>query len=81
MAGTIAGRRVTGGLACVAVAALASVLPALAIAGLLLAILVAVILGDEWAAARRRARGEPSPLERLEATAPRQPASYEYDDT
>ena len=71
MAGTIAGRRVTGGLACVAVAALASVLPALAIAGLLLAILVAVILGDEWAAARRRARGEPSPLERLEATAPR----------
>ena len=44
MAGTIAARRVTGGLACVAVAALASVLPALAIAGLLLAILVAVLL-------------------------------------
>jgi low temperature requirement protein LtrA len=71
MAGTVAGRRVAGGLACVAVAALGSTLPALAISGLLLAVLVAVILGDEWAAARRRARGEPSPLERLEVTAGR----------
>jgi low temperature requirement protein LtrA len=71
MAGTVAGRRVAGGLACVAVAALGELLPALAIAGLLLAILIAVIAGDQVAAARRRARGEPSPLERLEATASR----------
>jgi hypothetical protein len=33
---------------------------------LLLAVLVAVIVGDYVAATRRRARGEPSPLERLE---------------
>jgi hypothetical protein len=45
------------------------VLPALAISGLLLAILVAVIVGDQLAAARRRARGDASPLERLEASA------------
>jgi hypothetical protein len=54
----------------VAVAALGDLLPALAIGGLLLMILVAVIVGDEVAAARRKGRGEPSPLERLEAGAP-----------
>jgi low temperature requirement protein LtrA len=69
MAGTVAGRRVAGGLACIAVAALGGVMPALALGGILLAILVAVIVGDQVAAARRRARGEPSPLERLEASA------------
>jgi low temperature requirement protein LtrA len=69
MAGTVAGRRVAGGLACVAVAGLGGVLPALAISGLLLAILVAVIVGDQLAATRRRARGDASPLERLEASA------------
>jgi hypothetical protein len=34
---------------------------------LILAILVVLILAEERAAARRRARGEPSPLERLNA--------------
>jgi low temperature requirement protein LtrA len=69
MAGTVAGRRVAAGLACVAVAALGDLLPALAIGGLLLGILVAVIVGDQVAASRRKGRGEPSPLERLEASA------------
>ena len=68
MAGTVAGRRVAGGMGCIALAALGPVLPALAISGLLLAVLVAVIAGDQVAAARRRARGEPSPLDRLEAS-------------
>src|SRR5215207_3093604 len=35
------------------------------VAGLLFAVLVAVIVGDQIAGARRRQRGEPSPLERV----------------
>jgi hypothetical protein len=37
------------------------------VAALLLGVLVAVIVGDQLAGARRRGRGEPSPLERLGA--------------
>jgi low temperature requirement protein LtrA len=65
--GTIGGRRLAGALACLAVGAIGTFAPALVVAGLLLAVLVAVIAGDQVAGARRRARGEPSPLERLEA--------------
>jgi hypothetical protein len=46
--------------------------PALVVAALVVAVLVAVIGAEQVAAARRRARGEPSPLERLEASAVRQ---------
>jgi hypothetical protein len=46
--------------------------PALVVAALLLAVLVVVIGAEHVAAARHRARGEPSPLERLEASAARQ---------
>jgi hypothetical protein len=42
-------------------------MPALAVAALLVAILVIVIALEEHSGARRRALGELSPLERLEA--------------
>jgi low temperature requirement protein LtrA len=65
MSGTIAGRRLAGALACLAVAAVGAFAPALVVAGLLFGVLVAVIVGDQMAGARRRGRGEPSPLERV----------------
>jgi low temperature requirement protein LtrA len=69
MAGSIAWKRITGAVACLLVGAVGIVLPALAVAALLVGVLVAVIGAEQLAASRRRARGEPSPLERLEATA------------
>jgi len=45
------------------------VAPAIVVAGLVVGVLVAIIALDELAAWRRRLRGEPSPLERLEASA------------
>ena len=42
-------------------------MPALVLAVLVTGILIAVIAAEQVAAARRRARGEPSPLDRLEA--------------
>jgi low temperature requirement protein LtrA len=68
LAHTIAWRRVAGAIACVAVAAVGAFAPALVVSALLLAVLVTVIVADQFAAARRRSRGEPSPLERLGTT-------------
>jgi low temperature requirement protein LtrA len=65
MSGTLAGRRLMGALACLAIAAIGTFAPALVVAGLLFAVLVAVIVGDQLAGARRRRRGDPSPLERV----------------
>jgi low temperature requirement protein LtrA len=65
--GTIGGRRLAGALACLAIGAIGTFAPALVVAALLLGVLVAVIVGDQLAGARRRGRGEPSPLERLGA--------------
>jgi low temperature requirement protein LtrA len=65
--GTISGRRLAGALACIAIAAIGTFAPALVVAGLLFGVLIAVIVGDQVAAARRRGRGEPSPLERVGA--------------
>src|SRR5215207_2045851 len=65
MTGTISGRRLAGALACLAVAAVGTFAPALVVAGFLFGVLVAVIVGDQVAAVRRRRRGEPSPLERV----------------
>jgi low temperature requirement protein LtrA len=67
MSGTVGGRRLAGAVACVAVGAVGTFAPALVVAGLLFGVLVAVIVADHVAAARRRGRGEPSPLERVEA--------------
>jgi low temperature requirement protein LtrA len=69
MAGTVSWKRLGGGLACLAVGAVGFFAPALVLAALLVLVLVAVIGAEHIAAARRRTRGEPSPLERLEASA------------
>jgi low temperature requirement protein LtrA len=64
MVGTLAGRRLAGALACLAVAAVGTFAPALVVAGLLFAVLVAVIVGDQIAGARRRQEGRAEPLSR-----------------
>jgi low temperature requirement protein LtrA len=69
MAGSISWKRLTGALACVAVGGVGAFASGLVVAALLVAVLVAVIASEHIAAARRRARGEPTPLERLEASA------------
>ena len=69
MTGTISTKRLAGALACVAVGLLGSAAPALVVGALLLAILIAVIVAEQISFARRTARGEPHPLERLEAEA------------
>ncbi len=66
MTGTISVKRLTGALACMAVGGIGVFAPALVVGALLVAVLVAVIASEQLAAARRRARGELSPLERLE---------------
>jgi low temperature requirement protein LtrA len=65
MAGTISTKRLGGAIACVAAAGVGAFAPALVLAALVTAILVAVIVSEQVATARRRRRGEPSPLERL----------------
>jgi drug/metabolite transporter (DMT)-like permease len=62
-------RRLAGAVACAVVGVAAADADALVISVLVLAVLSAVLASDYVAAARRRRRGEPSPLERLEATA------------
>jgi low temperature requirement protein LtrA len=71
MAGSVSWKRLSGALACVAVGGVGAAAPALALATLVVAVLVAVIAAEHVAAARRAARGEPSPLERLEAASVR----------
>jgi low temperature requirement protein LtrA len=65
MAGTLNRKRLAAALACLAAGFLGAVAPALAVAAIVVAILVAVIVAEVVTGARRRARGEPSPLERL----------------
>jgi low temperature requirement protein LtrA len=67
MTASLSYRRLGGALACLAVGAVGAFAPGLVVGGLLLAILVAVIASEQVRAMRRGARGEPSPLERLEA--------------
>jgi hypothetical protein len=45
------------------------VIPAIAVAALLVVILVGLIVAERASERRRRLRGEPSPLERLESSA------------
>jgi low temperature requirement protein LtrA len=68
MAGSLSVRRLTGALACAGLGLCGAFTPALALAALLVAVLAGVIVSEHVAAARRAARGEPSPLERLEAS-------------
>jgi low temperature requirement protein LtrA len=69
MAGSLSGKRLSGALACLAVGGIGPYLPALAVAALLVCVLVSVIVAERIAEGRRRARGAPSPLERVEAQA------------
>ncbi len=63
------GNRLAGALACVAVGGLGSFSTGIVLSALLVAVLVVVIVAERIAEARRRARGEPSPRERLESEA------------
>ena len=65
MAGTLSTKRLGGALACVVLGLLGGAFSALVLAILLVAILVAVIAAETVAGQRRRARGEPSPMEAL----------------
>jgi low temperature requirement protein LtrA len=67
LAGTLSRKRLAGALACVAVGGLGPVAPGLVLAALLVAVVVGVIVAERIAESRRKARGEPSPLERLES--------------
>src|SRR5919106_300592 len=69
MTGTISVRRLTAAVACVAVGFIGPHVSALFLSTLLLGVLVAVIAAEQLAAAHRNARGQPSPLEGLQASA------------
>jgi low temperature requirement protein LtrA len=69
LTGTVSARRLGGAVACVLVGVVAAGADAIVVAALVLAVLVAILALDQAVAARRRRRGEASPLERLEATA------------
>jgi low temperature requirement protein LtrA len=69
MTGTISVRRLTAAVACVAVGFIGPHVSALFLSTLLLGVLIAVIAAEQLAAARRNARGQPSPLEGLQASA------------
>ncbi|MEA2443942.1 MAG: hypothetical protein QOJ12_1234, partial [Thermoleophilales bacterium] len=69
MAGSTGWKRPAGAVACVAVGAVGAFAPALVVVALVVAVLAAVIALEEASGARRRARGESSPRERLEASA------------
>jgi low temperature requirement protein LtrA len=67
LTGTLSKRKLFGTLTCVVVGLISLYLPALVFAGLLIAVLVAVIGSNYLIASRSRARGEASPIEHLEA--------------
>ena len=69
LAGSPSWKRLAGAIACVGAGALGAVVPGIVLAALLVGVLVGVIVSERVAGARREARGEPSPMERLEATA------------
>jgi low temperature requirement protein LtrA len=68
MAGSLSWKRLAGALGCVAAGFVGTFAPALVVAALVVAVLAAVIGAEHVSGARRAARGEPSPLERLEVS-------------
>ncbi len=69
MTGSWGTKRLFGAAGCLAVGVAGPFVPALVLAGLVIAVLATVIASEHVAAARRSRRGEPTPLERLEASA------------
>src|SRR3954452_15988961 len=67
--GTVGWRRLAGAGGCLAAGVVARDADALVLAVIVLGVLVAVLAAERLASARRARRGEPSPLERLEASA------------
>ncbi|WP_028067738.1 low temperature requirement protein A [Solirubrobacter soli] len=65
MAGTLSRKRLAGAVACLLAGLIGTAISALALGLLIVAIMVAVIAAEIVAGSRRRARGEPSPLEAL----------------
>jgi low temperature requirement protein LtrA len=63
MAGSLSRKRLVAAVACAAAGLLGTTISALALGALIVAILVVVIAAETMTGARRRARGEPSPLE------------------
>jgi low temperature requirement protein LtrA len=69
LTGTVSWRRLAGAAACAVAGVLAADADGIIVGLLVFAILAGVIVAEYVAAVRRARRGEPSPLERLEATA------------
>lgn len=68
MTGTVSTKRLAGAAGCIAVGLLAAIVPALASAGLTVAVLLVIIGTEELTGAQRRSRGEASPQERFDAS-------------
>src|SRR3954471_23060893 len=69
LTGTMGWRRLAGAGACLVAGVVARNADALVLAVIVLGVLIGVIASERLVSARRARRGEPSPLERLEATA------------
>jgi low temperature requirement protein LtrA len=72
LAGSLSRKRLLGAVGCLAAGVVGLVTPALVVSGLTVAAVGAVIGAERLAERRRSARGEPSPLERLEASVARE---------
>ena len=70
LTGTVGAPRLTGLAACVAIGLVGTQLTALVLGGALVAVLVAVIVWEYARGRARRARGEPTPLDRLAEKVP-----------
>jgi low temperature requirement protein LtrA len=69
MAGSLSRKRLGGAVACLAVGIVGTVVPAIWVAALVVAVLATVIAAERRAGAKRAQRGELGPLERLDAPA------------
>jgi len=69
MAGSLSRKRLAGAVACLAVGIVGTVVPAIWVAALVVAVLATVIAAERRAGAKRAQRGELGPLERLDAPA------------
>ena len=74
MTGAWGRKRLFGALGCFAVGAAGPFVWGIVLAGLVLAVLATVIFSEYLSGVRRSRRGEPTPLESLEASATRDPA-------
>ena len=70
MTATVSGRRLAGAVACLAIGPIGTFAPALVVAVMLFGVLVAIVVGDQIAAARRRSGGGPSPRALADPTRP-----------